>query len=393
MFHRAILRHEFQYTHETSTDVICILVHGTFAPETAWTQDGSSIRRAIVQSLSERSVGFGKFIWRGKANTSFNNTHADRLIAGEILSGSIQSLTSSHPGVQIVLIGHSHGGNVILYALRNLPKRECIRGVVTIATPFLIWEDSDDLIRALAGVPVLFICVICPTLALGYLGLFSQITSPVLIFVIPFASFIGSLLLVSVIATLTGIERWFGDLIRNLQQQHQKYGAPCIDDVPRFSAYVGPDGLGADEAFTWLAFGDWVSRLPRTIMLCIFASPLLLQLFMFIAVPFFGMMPLTALLFLMAGLIAMPAFVRTWSIFFGGESILMNLIGKIEIRAVPPSIDPHSTNVEKGYRAQTWIAHGLYNSTEVIHDVSEWVASRCCPDLATPQSESDHLER
>ncbi len=55
------------------------------------------------------------------------------------------------PDARHFVIGHSHGGNVILRALDGFSKVGDLEGVVTLATPFIDWEgrDLDRLFRKL----------------------------------------------------------------------------------------------------------------------------------------------------------------------------------------------------------------------------------------------------
>src|SRR5687768_12626488 len=84
-----------------------VLVHGTFAPDAAWTQRDSRIRQIVVEALSALgSVRFCNFVWPGTTIRQLNNSHSLRLIAGRELGDSLVSLAEDFPAVPIFLISH-----------------------------------------------------------------------------------------------------------------------------------------------------------------------------------------------------------------------------------------------------------------------------------------------
>ena len=68
------------------------------------------------------------------------NSHAARIAAGRELAGVLRENLARYPYTPHYLIAHSHGGNVVLYALKLLSQQQVCRiaGVVTLGTPF-IW--------------------------------------------------------------------------------------------------------------------------------------------------------------------------------------------------------------------------------------------------------------
>ena len=122
--------------------VIVVLVHGTrprvlgrevFPPPT-WTRSGSPFQQRLTAALTDKTL-FDEFIWDGA------NTHAARLAAGEALAERLRRLRNEHPFARLVVVAHSHGGNVAMYAMRHLQPASpatphIVDTVVCLGTPF-----------------------------------------------------------------------------------------------------------------------------------------------------------------------------------------------------------------------------------------------------------------
>ncbi|HEX2853101.1 MAG TPA: hypothetical protein VHO24_07680 [Opitutaceae bacterium] len=108
------------------------LVHGTFQPKAKWTMQESSELCAYLRGQFGEGVTFHRFEWSGK------NSHAERLkAAGEL--GAILRTRLDQPGAapQFV-IGHSHGGTVLAYAVHRDPDlQKRLAGIVLLGTPFI----------------------------------------------------------------------------------------------------------------------------------------------------------------------------------------------------------------------------------------------------------------
>jgi hypothetical protein len=115
---------------------VLTLVHGTWARGAPWTQPGSPLRSHLESRLGP-NISFRVFEWTGQ------NSHTARLTAGEDLRHDLHQALKTHPQAQHFLIGHSHGGNVILYALRDPVLKDQIAGVVTLGTPFLDCQPRE----------------------------------------------------------------------------------------------------------------------------------------------------------------------------------------------------------------------------------------------------------
>ena len=109
---------------------MCIVVHGTFARDAAWTHDNSSMCKAIATS-AKGCVAFETCPWSGL------NTHAERIKGGRVFAELVAQIRARPHPARIVAIAHSHGGNVVAYGSKNVPAAEQVDAVVTLGTAFL----------------------------------------------------------------------------------------------------------------------------------------------------------------------------------------------------------------------------------------------------------------
>jgi hypothetical protein len=126
---------------ENQNDVLVILVHGTFARDSAWPKGGSPLCCTVLEKLPGASVKFVPFRWTGC------NSHRARIEAGLKFRRFMWEQFQTHPQGRKVVIAHSHGGNVALYGLRRFRGRQELAGLVTLGTPFIHCAPTD-----LAGV-------------------------------------------------------------------------------------------------------------------------------------------------------------------------------------------------------------------------------------------------
>jgi len=68
---------------------------------------------------------------------SGRNSHGARIGASKALQSHLWRRVRRYPDAKHLIIGHSHGGLIALYALRDEQLREKIAGVVCLSTPFL----------------------------------------------------------------------------------------------------------------------------------------------------------------------------------------------------------------------------------------------------------------
>ncbi len=130
-----------------------VLIHGTFAKGAAWTRPDSSFATALLDALGP-TARLRVFEWSG------GNSHAARLNAGRELSDFIKECVVSKAG-RFVLIAHSHGGNVALYALQDKLARDRVSAVVCMGTPFLNCALRDQSAPKVRGFLIVVIAVYC----------------------------------------------------------------------------------------------------------------------------------------------------------------------------------------------------------------------------------------
>jgi hypothetical protein len=106
-----------------------ILIHGTFAGKrvgvTQWyelgREDNGSFIQRLETALREKGI-FDPITWH-VFSWSGANTHGDRLLAAETLYTLIRDVLAKSGGSELLLVAHSHGGNVALKALELLWRR------------------------------------------------------------------------------------------------------------------------------------------------------------------------------------------------------------------------------------------------------------------------------
>src|SRR5687768_12746618 len=114
---------------------VITVVHGNRPKADGRLAPGSFLHRA----LDDRPAGvtFRQFAWPG------TNTHAARIEAGDRLAAFIRDGHEQAPDARHFILGHSHGGNVALYAMRHTVAREVVCGIVTLGTPFIHTRRRD----------------------------------------------------------------------------------------------------------------------------------------------------------------------------------------------------------------------------------------------------------
>jgi hypothetical protein len=116
-----------------------IAVHGTFAHGDAegdqWWQTGGLFEKELakyVVSANGDPVELDPLLWDGE------NTESSRRMAASDLAAKLR--TKARNGSACVVVGHSHGGSVIVNAALDgirLAELKCLSAVVTIGTPYL----------------------------------------------------------------------------------------------------------------------------------------------------------------------------------------------------------------------------------------------------------------
>lgn len=151
----------------SSRSLFVIPVHGTWGrglwaaasascdPEgDRWFERGGVFRQRLTEHLTKAGFTpkFRPFLWSGR------NSVKERAKAGEALIDHLETLTSEAGEDAIVLVAHSHGGNVAWHAMGEFQRNVPIL-LVTLATPFVeilprtqpsrLWERMPRLPAAL----------------------------------------------------------------------------------------------------------------------------------------------------------------------------------------------------------------------------------------------------
>jgi pimeloyl-ACP methyl ester carboxylesterase len=107
-----------------------VLVHGTFATEAPWTRPNSEMAKAVRESLGEGWVT-QHFDWSGK------NSYAERELAADELVKLVDSLVTDSKDAKLVIVAHSHGGNIAIRASQKFAHPERVCAIATLGTPVL----------------------------------------------------------------------------------------------------------------------------------------------------------------------------------------------------------------------------------------------------------------
>jgi hypothetical protein len=219
---------------------VITLVHGTWADTRGWVAPGSVLRRELEARLG--SVVFREFPW------SSAHTHAARTEAGVRLARFVRGGHAQYPEARHFIIGHSHGGIVALYAMRDTAADQVVSGIITLATPFV--SARRRRFRPYVGA-VTFLLIATPVVAGALVLAAMWPRQPALLIWM-----LGGVFL-SVTADrplskwlIRVVRRWQADILAGLQP-------PTID--PSRLLILGSRG---DEAHRWLRAWDVVSHAP-----------------------------------------------------------------------------------------------------------------------------------
>jgi uncharacterized protein YjbI with pentapeptide repeats len=120
---------------DSGGDIHVTLIHGTFAQQAEWVDVDSALVRQLrleaSRADSSRAVHQHPYDWSGK------NTFRARREAVDRLRGHLARVLEEHPTGMHCAVGHSHGGTVLLHALRDPHLAQRLARVVCISTPFI----------------------------------------------------------------------------------------------------------------------------------------------------------------------------------------------------------------------------------------------------------------
>lgn len=113
---------------------VVTLVHGTWARGYQWPE-----MRKFLNAHLEKPVRIDTFDWPvdGTSRWSAKNRADVRTKAASDLRLHLDARLAEHPAARHFIVAHSHGGTIVLSALRNYPQRSRIAGVACLSTPFI----------------------------------------------------------------------------------------------------------------------------------------------------------------------------------------------------------------------------------------------------------------
>ena len=339
--------------------IVVVLVHGTFASQAPWTQEGSHFRSVLIAAL--HNVHFDVFEW------SSENSHTARFTAGQDLSARIHELRQRHPTSSLFVVAHSHGGNVALYALRNQECARCLTGLVTIATPFLHFRPRHlpREVAALIGVTFVNLVLAAPMAAVTLL-----FSTGYALWIELYARYIFMLTVARSRIPLTAyrqFRRWLAEAQNGILAK-----APAAaTDCPLLNLQVSFDEARAHLSILGSAAQLCIGILPVVLFFSAAAGPLLRWAVLAVGIAF------------AAGLAVL---IRGHRFGFGRESFLNSLMVDVRVRANPPIVPPalqDLSRLDEAPFAPQWVWVEYLMPNEHRHWLLLPTVPQCSPQLSS----------
>jgi len=400
---------------------IVVLIHGTYARDAPWTQEGSDLCK-VLGDRSGHSVLFRRFRWSGA------NSHRARLKAGTRLRRSLQGLRRRRPHARIFLIAHSHGGNVALDALADPRVAAHVGGVVTMGTPF-IWSRRRHLAKAtrvLGAVLAVLLGVTYIVVAVGLMFLMAMLGERydpygnrnfILIqVVVDFAWIIVGGLMTLWLFNLRFARRGFEKAVQAQRAASRLLRCRPIRHTPLLRITIRHDEAELFLKLSWLA-GELPAFAWRAIVVSLIASAFALALTFAGATGFgllskaehatpaelradsmlvvsgflfAGTLSLTALALLcQVAMIVLPRIVRRFA--FGRESLAETWLLHVRPHVNPPLV-PFARQHDDGKKAPLLaLRHSqIYQTSHILSGMVEWLKSPTTPEPAvSPRVQHD----
>ncbi len=155
---------------------VTLIIHGTFAAGETWWRLGEGENRTFADrlevALAKRGLqgsvwkplldcgfGYDAFSWSGENRHKARQTGSRKLIASLKLMAD-QCEAEGRGRLRVNLVAHSHGGNVVLEALRRFPDKIEIGRVILLGTPLLAVKPSLRLLRLVVAYVMLTIILL-----------------------------------------------------------------------------------------------------------------------------------------------------------------------------------------------------------------------------------------
>jgi hypothetical protein len=350
---------------------VITLVHGTWADTRGWVAPGSVLRRELDARLG--SVVFREFPW------SSAHTHAARTEAGVRLARFVRGGHTQYPEARHFIIGHSHGGVVALYAMRDAAANQVVSGIITLATPFVSTRRRRfrPYVRAIT-----FLLIAAPVVAGALLLAAMWPRQPVLLTWVLGGAFLT-------VRADRPMSKWLIGVVRRWQSE---IIAP-LEPPP-----IGPSRLlilcsRGDEAYGWLRAWDLVSHAPFVVAGVLLSTlgivaRVLLQSRIEIALPIVLVaVEVMAAIVVVSGLVRWPGYGREW--------VLPHLLVDIRAASTPDELgaSSHAAHLfdvpRPSARTERWrrrLRHkAICQTAAVAGAIADWigfgVAIRSAPTL------------
>ncbi|HKQ30399.1 MAG TPA: alpha/beta hydrolase [Burkholderiales bacterium] len=219
--------------------VVLHLIHGTWSDGREWVKEGSPFRQ-FLETKFGANLRVNSISWSGR------NLDADRRRAKADVAQAVKRFQIS--GARQFLVGHSHGGNVAVYAASDAEISGLLCGVVCLSTPFISILPREFIRRAIAFAALLAFGPLCLAVDWLWQAAFGQSNGPVRL-----AITIVSVLLAG--RFYTPLTRW---LAKRSRQAGDQSRLPRADSVKVLALTSGED-----EALSGLALLESISSAFR----------------------------------------------------------------------------------------------------------------------------------
>jgi hypothetical protein len=387
-----------------TTSYSITLIHGTFAnkeEDRDWTLPGSQAAEILCEAIGPAANVTDPFVWSGQ------NRHSARLRGGECLAKKLITKGPKSVGEKRVLIGHSHGGNVIMYALKALAKAgqlDLVDGVVCLATPH-ITVKGRNLKPGLTAIGALVGFVLAAVYAVG-------ITVPAYNAGFELGPYLGTLFLAGFFVVFVFPIVFLSGRVHDKIEQKAKDKAaqietPALDETPILSIKVK-----GDEAFRLLSTQYLLSRLANpawnhgiALVGRAFLGVIIAGAVVAFAISFFTLIPFLpdldvgpffdrigeivgrvfalavfGLILILAVVLILPLMFRSHRFGFGWESLVTRSCLDVGVAEMPPKCvvcTQEAISLEalepEGLRRER--LHSLYRYPKILRLVGSWIKS------------------
>jgi pimeloyl-ACP methyl ester carboxylesterase len=370
-------------------DLTVILVHGTWGrgffgqkPLAPWCRDDSVFVRTFKSALEARGI----YATVLPLNWSGDNSVFERATAANGLKSLIDSAVS--PGEPLLLVAHSHGGNVALQAIAKLNDLSNVH-VCTLATPFFrLYETERQLPDTLLVLSFIFSLPLLPL----FLAIPTYFLASVQIASRQLANLANFILINVIVAITVGAAYGLGFFLNSiLINPYPKIRPPSLwqqkpallSEATSANALVLGDRLLVlrgidDEASLTLAVGAATNRLMRVAYALLMRRVLWGLIIAYVVFFFAGWSNsylsnlVGATMFLAALALFLPGFVRT---VFGRELAF----GAFRCDAAYDSVPDSCRSLVKTFQNSAddnRLFHSLHQNPNVPQTIANWISEK-----------------